>query len=147
MTAVLDLDQRHFTTVKGNLTLIGTWVSTDDGVAPCLCLIRTGEEFSEHTVPCVVTLQSAFLFDRSSHKHYPDWARKAALMAFGFAEALRIGVTPQSAQRICELIEDNIDDLFGIPPYRVPILTDNEAMAEVTITDRNSGKRVREVLL
>lgn len=147
MTTALDLTQRHFTRVLGNITLIGTWLTTEDGVEPCLVFIRSGDEGSDHIVPCVVTLGSAFLFDRASHTLFPDWGRRAALMAFGFAEALRLGATPYHAQRVCELVEDHIGDLFGIPPYRPPVLRDDEAVAEVTIVERSSGKRVREVLL
>lgn len=147
MTTALDLNQRHFTYVKGNITLIGSWLNDGERIQSCLVLIRTGEDYGEHVVPCVVTLDSAFLFDRSSHRLFPDWGRRAALMAFGFADALRLGATPYQAQRICELVEDHIGDLFGIPPNPPPLLREEEAVAEVTIVDRNSGKRVREVLV
>lgn len=147
MTAALDLTQRHFTHVKGNITVIGTWLNDGETVKTCLALIRTGEEASEHLVPCVVTMDVAFLFDRSTHKLYPDWARQAALMGFEYAQAMRLTPLPYHAQRICELVEDHIDDLFAIPPYQPPTLRNEEAVIEVTITDRDSGKRVREVLL
>lgn len=146
MTAALDLSQSHFTRKLGNITLIGTWVNDGERVTQCLVLVRAGDT-AEQMIPCVVTLDSAFLFDRRSHQLFPEWAGRAALLGFQYAEALRLTPLPYHAQRICELIEDHIDDLFAIPPYQPPALTADEAVMEVTIVDRNTGNRVREVLL
>jgi hypothetical protein len=147
MTAALDLSQRHFSREIGPVTLIGTWVATDEGVVPCLAIIRRGEEFSEHTVPCVVTLNHAFVFAKSAHEQYPHLAWQAVTMGRSFAQSLRLESDRHAPQQIIELIEDHIEHLFRIPPYTPPELTSEEAVAEVTITDRNTGKRVREVMV
>ena len=114
---------------------------------PCLVLIRTGEDMNERTTPCVVALDAAVKWDTDNHKHWPDWARDVALRALEFADALRATDLRAGARSVITLIENHLDDLNQIPPYRAPALTSAEAMMEVTITDLNTDKRVREVML
>lgn len=135
MSPVLDLDRRHFTRVKGDLTLIGTWIKTEDhDWRACLVIIRTGEEFSEHNVPCVVTADLCYIWADIPGVGDP---RRAARMAMRFATALRMADDPKNLLRIAILINDHLDDLLHIPPWAP---RDTVAVAEMEVTDNNTGK-------
>lgn len=139
MSHMLDLSRRAFDFQRGNITVIGTWVQLDfRRWRPCLVLVRTGEELREDTWPCVVTVDQAWIWSEEIGD-----PQRAAHQAMAFAQALRLGDTPQTVIRIASLIHDHLGDLLGIPPYQGP---DDEPVAEVTITDRATG-RTREVLV
>lgn len=139
MTAALDLTRRHFTRERGGITIIGTWISIEGRWRPCLALIRTGDEYSEHTVPCVVTVDKAWIWSEEIGD-----PREAAQTAFKFMEALRIDTNDKrNAIRLAMLIADHLGDLLHIPPFRPE---PGAVVAEVTMTERETG-RVREVEL
>ena len=133
MRPILDLTLRHFTRPKGDITLIGSWIEVDGRHRPCLVLIATADEGRETAVPCVVTLDKAWIWSED----VGDGAR-AAQIAFSFCEALRLTADPHNIIRVASLIHDHLGDLLAIPPWRAPKV--EEAVAEVTITERSSGK-------
>ena len=137
--AFIDLTKRAWTHSRGDITAIGTWIRTENRWRPCLVLIRTGEEYSDHTIPCIVTIDKAWIWSEDVGD-----ARAAARTAFEFVRALRLAENdPRQPIRIGMLIHDLLGDLLHIPPY-VPD-TRPEPIAEVTITDQ--AGRVREVEL
>lgn len=140
MTAVIDLSKRAWTRHTKGLTLIGTWVvNEDDRWRPCMAIIRTGDEYNPAVVPCIVTMDNAWLWD----ERIGD-PRRAAHHATIFADALRMEITPDNLILLAIVIGDHLDDLLHIPPFS-PFST-NKVIAEVTITDRTTG-RAREVEL
>lgn len=138
MSPALDLSRQHFAYVKGDLTLIGTWVRTEEDWRPCMVLIRTGEEFSDHTIPCVVTLDKAWIWS----EQVGDIVAAARTTA-GFLDALRMQPSKANIIRIRSLIHDHLGDLLTMPPY-VP--ADRIVLAEITATDQNGRTIEAEVM-
>lgn len=134
MTTTLDLSKRAWLKSHGDVTAIGTWIVIEGRHRPCLVLIRTAEEMSDHTMPCVVTVDKAWIWSEDIGD-----PRLAAHMAFGFAQALRLSEhDPHTIIRIAGIVHDHLGDLLHIPPYRP---ADNaNVVAELTVTDRNTGK-------
>ena len=112
MTAtVLDIGNRHFTQAHGDITVIGTWLRNSEGNwRPCLVLIRTGDEYSDYIVPCVVSVDRAYVWSDAVGD-----GQRAAQMAFQFAEAMRFTPNPKIIIRIASLINDHLGELLGIP--------------------------------
>lgn len=139
MTApAIDLARRAWTFRRRGLTAIGTWINTGQRWRPCLVIIRTGEELGEHTVPCVVTIDRAWIWSEDIGDIVA-----AAHMTAQFLHALRLEPSSRNINRIRSLVHDLLGDLLTIPP-RPP--TDKEVVAEIIVTDRASG-RTREVEL
>lgn len=133
MSVMLDLTNRHWTRTRGPVTVIGTWYRNSDARwRPCMVLIRTGEEMSDETVPCVIAMDRAWVWD----ERIGDPA-EAARMCFAFAEALRLGTEPKTIIRLASIVHDLLGDLLSIPPWMPPF---SEVMAEVTVTNRTTGK-------
>jgi hypothetical protein len=103
-----------------------------------MVLVRTGEELSGQTVPCIVPMDTALVWSEDIGD-----PRRAARMAFGFAEALRLDAGKSTIIGIAKLINDLLGDLLSMPPYMPP---PGEVLAEVTVTERQTGKS-REVEL
>ncbi len=138
MTVALDLTRRHFHRTLGDLTLIGSWVlNEDERWRPCLAIIRTGDERCEHTVPCVVTLDKAWIWSQE----VGDMLQCADTVA-GFLHCLRMNPTKRNIIRIASMVEDHLDDLLNIPPWE-PI--EREVLAEITITDEYGKQREVEL--
>lgn len=138
MNPALDLTRRHFTRHKGDITLIGTWVRTEDDWRPCLVLIRTGEELHDHTIPCVITVDKAWIWS----EEVGDIVA-AAHMTAGFLDALRITPATRNIIRLRSLVHDHLGDLLTIPPYQ-PV--DQVVVAEVTATGSDGRVIEAEVL-
>lgn len=138
----LDLKLRHFVTTRRGLTAIGSWLFLDDGqVAPCLVLVRAGEELSELSVPCVVPWTEAVYWGPG----FPD-KRHAIICTAQFCTALRLAEHPSSFHLVRGLIEDLLGDLLHIPPFP-PARPAEAPIAELTVTDHGSGRVVHEALL
>lgn len=138
----LDLNRRHFTKVRGAITVIGTWWRdpTSQEWEPSLALIRTGDEYSEHIVPCVIPMGNA-------HKWYEGFGDPTytAMMSAQFADALRMPRFPQTFRRIASIVNDSLEDLLTIPPWQEKdgkVLT----LGEITLTNLNTGKATEHVL-
>lgn len=142
MTITLDLTQRHFVHSRGVLTAIGTWVRLASGWEPCLALVRTGEEKGESTWPCVITQTKAWIFEERTG----DGAR-AALILHSFLGPLRLSDEPRNMFALHSLVHDLLDDFLKIPPFP-PGSDENKpiALADLTITDKRTGRTVETVL-
>ena len=160
----LDLERYAWRRVKPEITLIGTWLVDGEGNRPCMVLIPTNGERHEATVPCIVTVDDAFVFDIPwTHQQLQkamDDAKKQGMQNFDpskhyrghpyiawktvrqFSAMLRLNAHDiTTLRRIGELIKDHIGDLFHIPPYTAPDKA--KVIADLTVTDRASG-RTRE---
>ncbi|MBJ6722426.1 hypothetical protein I2750_19690 [Bacillus sp. PR5] len=133
---VLDLSTRAFYYVRGDITLIGTWLRVDGQFRPCMVLIRTGEEKNEYTVPCLIPLERAWIWNEM----FGD-PRQAARTVAGFIDALRLTPGRFNAVRLLSLIHDHLGDLVTMPP--LPPL-EQSVVAEFLVTDNTTGK-TREV--
>lgn len=137
MTRAIDLSLRHFTHTHGDIFVIGSWVVIDDRHRPCLILIRTGDEANDHCIPCIVTVDSAWIWSEDIGD-----PRQAARQAFQMLQALRLNEhDARNAIRVHSIINDHLGDLLTIPPY-TPRLS--EVVAELVVTDNRTGK-TREV--
>jgi hypothetical protein len=135
----LDLAKSHWQKVHGDITVYGTWFRLDEGWKPAMVLLRTGEERGDHTFPCALMLDDAWIFDERKGD-----AARAITMAIGFAEAMRMAYTDRKVvHRIFTIIHDHLGDLISIPPrpWHDPVVT-----ADLILTNRNTGKS-REILI
>jgi hypothetical protein len=134
MTYALDLTKRHFVYKRGPMLAIGTWVKIPDddhdSYRQCLVLIRAGDEFSSDLIPCVVTIDQAYLWDERTG----DGAI-AAQTAAGFCEAMRFTVDPHNVYMIARTIHDLLGDLLSIPPWH-----SDEVLADILVTNTQTGK-------
>ncbi|MRX32817.1 hypothetical protein [Aminobacter sp. MDW-2] len=133
----LDLTKRHWTATRGELMAIGSWIRLDDRWRPCMAIIRTGDDGSERAIPCVVTIDKAWIWSEEIGD-----SREAARSMVGFLEALRLN--PQNFRnhhRVFSLIADHLGDLLKMPPYQADRST---PILDVTIQERETG-RIREV--
>lgn len=132
----LDLRARAFLYVRGDITLIGSWLRKDGAIRPCLVLIRTGEEAGEYTVPCIVTIDKAWVWDEKEGN-----PREAAHTVAGFIQALRLTPDKHTFIRIVSLIHDHLDDLVQMPPF--PPM-DRQTVAFIEQVNNKTGK-TREI--
>lgn len=134
MATALDLTRRHFSRTLGQITIIGTWIQLADGWRPCLVLIRTGEDHA--AVPCIVPLESAWVWDDRSGEGSPAVAARTAM---DFARALRLDDAgdPFVPHRIATLIADHLDQLVAMPPAPAD---DEVVIGEAVVTERETGR-------
>ena len=136
---ILDLSKVHWQHRHGDLTVYGTWIKLAGRWRPCMVLIRTGEERSPHTVPCIITVDKAWIWS----EEVGDPAA-AVTMAVEFSELLRLSHTRvNDVFRVASIIRDHLDDMLKIPPRPVE---EEKPFAELTMTNRNTGKS-RDILL
>ncbi|MCL7999997.1 hypothetical protein M8994_17310 [Brucella sp. 21LCYQ03] len=129
---VLDLRARAFTYERGDITLIGSWLRMGGSIRPCLVLIRSGEEYNDFTIPCVITLDKAWIWDEDNGD-----VTQAASMAATFIEHLRLSPDKSGFIRIASLIHDHLDDLIGMNPF--PPM-DRETVAFIEQINNSTGK-------
>lgn len=138
----LDLNRRHFTRVRGSITVIGSWHRDPASPEwePCLVLIRTGDEYSGQCVPCCILLSNA-------HKWYEGFGDPTytAMESAGFARALRMTDDPKTYRYIAKVVNDFLEDLLIIPPWQEKdgtVLT----LGEITLTNRDTGRTTEHLL-
>lgn len=135
----LDLNKRVWTFRRSGVTAIGTWVRVGDRFRPCMVLIPADREYDDRLMPCVVTMDRAWIWS----EEIGDPAQAAAT-AFQFAHALGFNAYDgPTVRRIAMFIADHLDDLLKIPPYQD---SDAEVVAEVTMTNPVTGKVTEAVL-
>lgn len=141
MTCVLDLSKRAWTRQRGELALIGTWLFEEqhERYRPCMVLIRAGDIGADMAIPCIVTMDKAWLW--SEEVGDPE---QAAHILAGFLEALRMTPNKRDVFRVLAMIQDHLGDLLSIPPYSPPDRGD--VIAEVTITGSDGTSREVELL-
>lgn len=132
---ILDLNNRHFTYHRGQFTMIGTWVRLEEGIEPCICLVRRGAEAHE-LQPCVIPVDSGWQWeiDRGDPRH-------CAEMSIEFLKSMNLEVTRENMMALVSFIHDNIGELYSIPPSR-QLDADREAIAEAVVTVNGSKKEV-----
>jgi len=129
----IDLNYYDWKVSRGQLTLFGTWLLTDKRKQPCLVIIRNGEERSAYTVPCIIPIDRAWIWD----VRLGD-ATSRTYAAFEFCQALRLETTRKNLASLMSLIDEHLEDFLGIPPYSPPIQP--KVIGEVAITDVETGQ-------
>lgn len=127
MRDALNLAVYHFRQVHGDLTAYGTWLKQRDGWRPCLAIVRTGEELSDRTLPCVVTMDKMWVWS----EEFGD-EMSAAHMAAGFLDPLRLEPDDKSILKLLSVIRFHIGDVISIPPR--PVI-ERRVVAQATVTD------------
>lgn len=139
----LDLTHRHFTRELGDLTVIGTWLNSEDGESePCIVLMPryrqtlaiTAGGVQQRAKPCCIALSSAYLYDS------PQYLLRRAMeysKAMGFEDSM------SRTHKIAEIIYESLDDLCKMPER--PSLGSYVA-ADATITDESGRKRSVEIV-
>lgn len=139
MTPDLDLNKRVWTRTKGGIIAIGTWLRQDDRFRQCMVLIPADREYDDRLVPCVVTVDKAWIWS----EEVGDPAQ-AALTAHQFADTLGLAShDKRTVIRLAMFIQDHIGDLLSIPPYQNP---DSQTVAEITMRDTNTGRTIEAEL-
>lgn len=141
MNYALDLSHRAWTHVRGEVAFIGTWLKGADGHRPCMVLIRSGEEFSELTVPCIVRLDTAWIWSEEIGD-----PREAARVAYEFCRYLRLGDHPQKVRWLATKIVDLVGDLIAMKPYEPPAGA-GTVIADMLVTNVATGKSVEAQIL
>lgn len=137
---VLDLTRRHYTRQHGPITVIGTWLRLEGEWQACLALVRTGEEYSEHTVPCIVPEKRAWIWN------FPHGDPVACGFAMQrFIPALRLEGDRTTINFIADVIFNNLHELEHIPPY-LPAGAEGAVIGELTITNTTTGKETEVVM-
>lgn len=125
---VLDLNNRHFTRVLGDITLIGTWYGEDlDDSFPVLCLVPTFRVLFDgvalRSKPCCVSLSAAHLYDDPKY---------LLARSMEFAQLLGFEDSMSRTHKIAEAIHGSLLDLITMPPR--PVLG-SFVGADATVTD------------
>lgn len=132
----LDLTQAHFERICGDITVFGTWFGAKR--VPALVLLPTARVGHDRVTPCVVPLQSSWLWARETGD-----PRHCARVSALFAESL--GFNAHNAfmlMRITSLIQDHLGDLLTIPPKP----SQTYVAADAILTDENGKERHAEIL-
>jgi|AntRauTorckE5430_2_1112549.scaffolds.fasta_scaffold04137_2 hypothetical protein len=129
---ILDLDLRHKTLVRGDITVIFTWLLSNQ--RPCMVLVPTKiMPTHERTMPCIVPLDIAFAWDEVTGD-----AAETAAMSFQFAAGL--GMNPMEMRnviKVTSVVRDCLGDLLRMPMFPAD---QREVVADVLITDTDTGK-------
>jgi len=137
----IDLDRYAWRVHRGELTLIGTWLLSDEKKPPCMVIIRRNGEFSPHRVPCVIPLERAWIWDRQAG----DSAQRT-FAAFEICERLSLKPTGENIVKLMLSINHVLEDLIKMPPYPHHAF-DNMGKGEIigvgAITNHDGGQ-VRE---
>ncbi|MCA1490107.1 hypothetical protein I6F11_04135 [Ensifer sp. NBAIM29] len=139
MTPDLDLGKRHWTFRRLGVTAIGTWIRVEGRFRPCMVLIPADREYDDRLIPCVVTIDRAWIWS----EEVGDPAQAAAT-AIQFANALGLNAHDRlTVMRLAMFIADHLGDLLSIPPYQN---SDEQTVAEVTMTNLDTGKVTEAVV-
>jgi hypothetical protein len=145
---ILDLNHRHWSASKGGLTAIGTWLKTeDDRWRPCMVIVRTVDDGHADAIPCVVTMDKAYLWSEAKGVGNP---RAVAQIVVNFLYALRLDpFDAKNHVRVITLVTDHLQDLLTIPPRPHELFVEDmlrrEPVAAMRITDQFGGQREVEV--
>lgn len=140
---VLDLNNRHFVRERGALTIIGTWVRMDDGIEPCLAIVRTGYETDYE--PCIVPLPAIHNWDMDDLGE--NGAPDCLLTAMEFVMTLGFGADSDMVSKLMLFVWDTMGDLISIPPStQLDELEAERAELEALFYDKTTGKKM-EVLI
>jgi len=131
----LDLNQYAWRTHQGALTLIGTWLLSDEKKQPCMAIIRRGEEKSPYNIPCIIPLNRAWVWDEKAGD-----AAQRTFAAFEILTRLRIEPTGRNLIKLMMAVNHRLEDLIKMPPFPhgefVPV---EEVIGEGMIINHDSG--------
>jgi len=132
----IDLNRYTFACHRGDLTLIGTWLLSDAKKQPCMAIIRRDEAMSPHSVPCIIPLSRAWVWDDKAGD-----AAQRTFAAFEMCQRLRIEPTKRNIVRLMLAVNDTLEDLIKMPPYPSCFFDrDGDVIGEGTIINRSTGK-------
>jgi len=135
----LDLSKAHFKRVKGDLTVIGTWLIGNDAPEPALVLVPSHAEGFERVTPCVVPLSAAWIWSEESGDPV-----HAARQSYTFAKALNVSAeNVYTCMRISSLIRNHLGDLVAMPPMPKDGL---EVVADALRVDEDGTEHYAEIL-
>ena len=111
---ILNLEHRHFTHKRGDITVIGSWYyDADEGARlPCLVLVPTNIWGSKKITPCIIPTKNAWLW--SEEEGDPAYCA-ASVVAFGMALGISVH-NEVSCMRVLSLVRDYMGDLLTMPP-------------------------------
>ena len=138
----LDLNQYHFQRIKRGIRVTGTWLFEDRTHAPCLVLTDANVIPVPGVVtPIVIRMRDAWIYAVSKDaggdtigdpilagKSINDWLGKGLLPGNPY--------NPKDHFAILDAINDNIRDLYAMPPRRP---TQRRVVGEITTTNRDTG--------
>lgn len=136
---VLDLTNRAFTHVLGDLTVIGTWYGDDiNECEPVLCLVPTHrinmfDGVSIRSKPCCIALSAAYRYDD------PKYLLSRAME---FSQLMGFGDDMQRTHKIAEAIHGRLQDLIEMPPR--PVIG-SFVGADATLTDESGRQSTVEL--
>lgn len=132
---VLDLNNRHFTYHRGQMTMIGTWVRAENGITPCIVLVRRGAPTHE-LKPYAIPLTNAWMWEleRGDPGH-------CAIEGADILHRMNIGLTKKSLWQLISFIHDNIGELYSIPPNN-QLDEERTPVAEAIVSVNGSKKEV-----
>jgi len=132
----LDLNCYAWRSYQGALTLIGTWLLSDERKQPCMVIIRRGEERHAHTVPCVIPLSRAWVWDEKAGD-----AAQRTFAAFEICERLRLEPTQKNIVKLMLAVNHRLEDLIKMPPFPQAASDESgEVIGEGAIINNDSGK-------
>jgi|GEM_PF-1358200 len=132
----LDLNYYAWASHQGTLTLIGTWLLSDEKKQPCMVIIRRDEETNPYTVPCIIPLERAWIWDEKTGD-----AGQRTFAAFEFCERLRIEPTQRNLVKLMIAVNHRLEDLIKMPPFpRGAFVDDGEVIGEGVIINRDTGQ-------
>lgn len=141
MKPAIDLTRVHFTHLRGDLLVSGTWLERNlVGVAPepCLVITRAHNRIGfERSTPCVVPISTAWAWDENIGS-----PRHCARTSAAFVRQLDLLDSVQSCIRIAALIREHIGDLLSIPPKA----RENIVVADAIRRDADGREHHSEVI-
>lgn len=142
----LDLSRVHFERVKRGIRVSGTWLREGNQVQPCLVLTPANRlPVPGQCVPVVVPLNEAWRYALQRDAG-GDMIGDPIHAGTSINEWLVKGYLPGSPLdkrahlAVLDAINDNIRDLFAMPPRPPAASLHRVDIGEVTITDKSTGK-------
>lgn len=112
-----------------------------------MVIVRTIDDGHADAIPCVVTMDKAYLWSDKSGVGNP---RAVANIVVNFLYALRLDpFDPKNHVRVITLVTDHLHDLLTIPPRPRELFAEDmrrrEPVAVLTVADSQGGRREVEV--
>ncbi|MEG3807017.1 hypothetical protein DBT53_004465 [Aerococcus mictus] len=133
MTHAIDLSMTAWRKVHGQITAYGTWVQMSGAWRPALVLVRTGDETSDHCVPCIVTMDRIWVVTEEVGNEI-----QAGRLVASFLDPLRLGPSARNSIKLLSIIRDHIGDVLSIGPR--PSKGLRTVVGEAIMTNHSTGK-------
>lgn len=144
----LDLEVCHFQRIKHGIRVYGTWLrKSRTSTAPCLVLIDANKlAVAGVVVPVVIPIAEAWRYAVSTDAG-GETIGDPEHVARSIAEWLQKGFLSGSVMnsrdhlRILDAINDNIRDLYHMPPTPPSKPETKIVLGDMTTTDRDTGQK------